>query len=393
MKLFEIGTGYTPIPAKMGAATEIVVEELTKAALNVGQNVTLLDIQSDSRTEKTLPIIEVPMPKIFRRTDVHLGLMHKLKRIVYSISLTRILRRMLKKETGEVVLHFHNQYNLYFFLKLIGKKQKEKVKIAYTVHSYIWPGEWEAIQDTIKRRYFQEVYCVQNADYVLVLNDKTAEHFEERLQVQKEKIHRINNGVNTDTYSVLSAELVKKFKEEKGLLGKKIIFQAGSVCDRKNQLGAVRLLASYLKEHNEVVYMYAGGLIDEAYQKAIETFADNQDISSQVIYAGELSPGDELNKYYNAAHVTIFPSKIESFGLVIIESIAAGTAVLLKEKPLFPLTEGYAVLSEKENDGEIWRLLDSLLKKEKKEEIRREVVELYSWNTIGKQYFDIFSGR
>ena len=31
MKIYEIGTGYTSIPAKMGAATEIVVEELTKS--------------------------------------------------------------------------------------------------------------------------------------------------------------------------------------------------------------------------------------------------------------------------------------------------------------------------------------------------------------------------
>ena len=28
MKIYEIGTGYTPIPARMGAATEIVVEEV-----------------------------------------------------------------------------------------------------------------------------------------------------------------------------------------------------------------------------------------------------------------------------------------------------------------------------------------------------------------------------
>ena len=30
MKIIEVGTGYTSIPAKMGAATEIVVEEISK---------------------------------------------------------------------------------------------------------------------------------------------------------------------------------------------------------------------------------------------------------------------------------------------------------------------------------------------------------------------------
>ena len=31
MKIIEVGTGYTSIPANMGAATEIVVEELVKS--------------------------------------------------------------------------------------------------------------------------------------------------------------------------------------------------------------------------------------------------------------------------------------------------------------------------------------------------------------------------
>ena len=39
MKVYEIGTGYTPIPANIGAATEIVVEELTKSMMKKGIDV------------------------------------------------------------------------------------------------------------------------------------------------------------------------------------------------------------------------------------------------------------------------------------------------------------------------------------------------------------------
>ena len=48
MKVFEIGTGYTPIPATMGAATEIVVEELTKSFMKKGYDVCIVDIKSDN---------------------------------------------------------------------------------------------------------------------------------------------------------------------------------------------------------------------------------------------------------------------------------------------------------------------------------------------------------
>ena len=56
MKIYEIGTGYTPIPACMGAATEIVVEELTKSLMKNKYDVEILDISTKKRVQNTLPI-------------------------------------------------------------------------------------------------------------------------------------------------------------------------------------------------------------------------------------------------------------------------------------------------------------------------------------------------
>ena len=118
MKIYEIGTGYTPIPAQMGAATEIVVEELVKAFRRNGADVELLDIQAADRKENDLPIREIPVPDCFTGTDVKLGIMHKLKRVAYSVALAWELRKILKKTVQPVLLHFHNQYNLFFFLRI-----------------------------------------------------------------------------------------------------------------------------------------------------------------------------------------------------------------------------------------------------------------------------------
>ena len=163
MKIYEIGTGYTPIPAQMGAATEIVVEELVRSFRKSGADITLLDIQAKDRPETDLPIEEVKVPGCFTDTDVKLGIMHKLKRVVYSVALAGKLKKILKAATEPVVLHFHNQYNLFFFYKLTPKSLCDKAKIAYTVHSYIWPAEWDEIKDTVQKRYFHIVlflkYC------------------------------------------------------------------------------------------------------------------------------------------------------------------------------------------------------------------------------------------
>lgn len=390
MNIYEIGTGYTSIPARMGAATEIVVEELTKSLIKIGEDVQLIDIEDSNRVPNNLPITEVPMPSKFLGTDVGLGVMHKLKRIVYSISLTKKLHQIIKDSDEETILHFHNQYNMYFFLRLTERSLRKRVKIVYTVHSYIWPGKWSEIKDTIKKRYFQEVSCVKKADYVLVLNTKTAENLVKHLGVDKKRIHKIINGVNTEVYYPLSKESIIEFKNSIGIEDKKIIFQVGSVCERKNQLGTVKMLVTYLKNNSDVVYMYAGGVIDEEYKKEIDIYAKRENISAQVKYVGELCPGEELNHYYNAAKLTVFPSKIESFGLVIIESISSGTPVLLSENPLFDLKNGYETFN---SEAEFVNLVDRYMNGEKDSmDARTEVIKKYSWDKVAENHIKVIRG-
>lgn len=389
MKIYEIGTGYTPIPAQMGAATEIVVEELVKAFQQQGEDVQLIDIQAKHRAPNRLPITEVKVPSVFTDTDVKLGVMHKLKRVIYSIALAGKLRKILRCSKEKVLLHFHNQYNMFFYLKLVSPKLRQKAHTAYTVHSYIWPADWDEIKDTVRKRYFQEISCVQNADTVLVLNDRTAAHFVEHLGVAPEKIHKIDNGVNTDIYHVQTADEQEAFRECLGLSGKRIIFQVGSVCDRKNQLGAVEMLAEYMKNHPDVVYLYAGGVIDPAYQTQITEFAAENGLADRIRYVGELSPGAELNRYYNAAALTVFPSKLESFGLVIIESLSTGTPVILAGKPLFPLEHGCHVYG---TEAEFFQLVDELLnRKDYARAAREEVVAQYSWEKVARDHKAIWA--
>ena len=386
MKIYEIGTGYTPIPAQMGAATEIVVEELTRSFIKNGVDATIIDIKAQKRTECELPIVEVGVPKAFTKTDVSLGIMHKLKRVCYSISLAKKLKKILKETDEKVVLHFHNQYNLFFFLKLTSKKLREKATIAYTVHSYIWGTEWEKIEQTVKKKYFQEVFCVQNSDVVFVLNDITIDHFVNKLGVDKNKIVKTINGVNVDRYSPVS--VADDFYKKLGLENKKLIFQVGSVCDRKNQLGTIKMLSKYLQEHKDVVFGYAGGIIDSEYQNSIETLAKEKNISEQVKYFGELSPGEELNKYYNAACCSVFTSTLESFGLVIIEAISAGTPVIISNNLMFDLNKGFYMYNDEE---EFLRILNKILEGGKKEFAdRSEVVEKYSWDAVAKEQFELF---
>ncbi len=388
MKIYEIGTGYTPIPAQMGAATEIVVEELTRFFLKIKEDATIIDIKAQNRVKTDLPICEVNVPAVFTKTDISLGIMHKLKRVVYSVCLARKLKDILKQTKEKVVLHFHNQYNLFFFLKLTPKKLLKNATIAYTVHSYIWGTEWEKIEATVKRKYFQEIFCVKNADKVLVLNDITTDHFVNRLGVEKNKIIKVQNGVNTEKYSPLPAAEVDNFKRQINCKNKRIIFQVGSVCERKNQLGTVKMLSGFLKANPDVVFFYAGGIIDAEYQNSIMEFAKETGIENQIKYVGELAPGEELNRYYNAAACSVFTSNLESFGLVIIESIAASTPVIVGNNLMFSLGGGYSIYN---NEKEFVSLVETALGANKINQNCSEYACEYSWEQVAKQHSKIFS--
>jgi len=328
MKIYEIGTGYTPIPARMGAATEIVVEELTKSFLKKGIPVEIIDIAAQSRAENTLPIREVRVPSCFSGTDVKLGLLHKLKRVVYSVCLTATLRKLLKKETERVVLHFHNQYNLFFFLKLTSRKLRRKAVIAYTNHSGIWRQDWSVIEETIRKRYFQEAECMRRADIVFLLNKETKENVVTHLGVPEDRLVLIGNGVNTDVYHPLTEDQKQIAREKWDLQDRRVILQVGSVYENKGQLRTVEYLLPLLKKHPDLVFVYAGGIVDEEYQQKVLSYAAHQGLEKQVRYLGMVSPGRELNELYNTAHLTILNSNYEGFSLVSIESCAAGIPVL-----------------------------------------------------------------
>ena len=392
MKIYEIGTGYTPIPAQISAATEIVVAELTKAFVKQNIPVEIIDIATEKRAETDLPILEVPVPRVFSGTDVHLGIMHKLKRVVYSIALAGILKRLLKQTQEKIVLHFHNQYNMFFFLKLVPKKLRNRCLIAYTNHSGVWRLPWEEIAETIRSRYFQEAECMKQADLVFVLNEETKRNAVEHLGVAQARVVVINNGVNTDIYCPLTADERESAKEKFGLQNRQVILQVGSVYENKGQLRSAEYLMPLLKENKDLVYAYVGGIVDEEYQQQVKTFAEENGLVEQVRYLGMVSPGKELNELYNTAVATILPSRYEAFGLVAIEALSAGIPVLVDRSSPIRFGPGCVCFDAANVTKSVEQLLDGD-GEQLRADARSSAVNHYSWDKIAADYLTGFAQK
>lgn len=398
MKIFEIGTGYTSIPARMGAATEIVVAELTTSMQKLGEDVTIVDIKDKNRMPIRLPITEAYMPQFFSSTDIKLGIVHKLKRVLYSVSLTHKLHTLIRRNRGkQIMLHFHNQYNLFFFLKLTPKLMLKNVNIGYTVHSYIWFGKWEEVKDSIAKRYFQEVYCCRHADKVFVLNEIVAHMLTEHYDVPTERIIPVINGVNVDVYNDKAADkfAVDSLRDKYGLIGKRVVLQVGSVCDRKNQLGTFKLLLPMMKCQNDIAFIYAGGIIDTEYAANIQQLAELEGVKDRVLYMGEVVPGKQLNELYALADVAFMNSKSEAFALVIAEALAARKPIFICDTIMRSLffwgeKEGEGIIRVKDSfEADFERLFtDKAYYKEMQERGRNFIVNEYSWDIAARIYID-----
>ena len=350
MKYYEIATGYTSIPAKIGAATEKDVEGQTKSMLKMGYDVVIVDINDSDRADTNLPITEVYMPQFFNSAKVvSLGIVHKVKRVLYSISLTHKLHNIIRKSKEPIYLHFHNQYNMFFFMKLTSKSLLKNVTIGYTVHSYIWYGKYENIKETIKKRYFQEVFCCQKADRLFVLNDVVTKMLVDNYSIDPTKIRKIFNGVDTDVYdeTTVSDKEIEDTKAKYGLQGKTVVFQVGSICPRKNQLLSLQMMLPIMEKNKNLAFAYAGGIIDAEYAASIQNLAKKSGMKDRIVYCGEVPPGAELNKHYVMARFTMFNSSAEAYGLVITESLSASRPIFVNEH----LIESISYWKENEGEG------------------------------------------
>ncbi len=389
MKIYEIGTGYTPIPAQVPAATESVVEDLTKAFLAAKQPVEILDVSTAQRAAHNLPITEVKVPTFITKADVSLGIVHKVKRVTYSIALARKLKRILQNEPEKVVLHFHNQYNLFFFLKLVPVSLRAKALIAYTNHNGLWSLPWEECEAILHKRYFQEITAMEQADIIFVLNHRMKENVVQYLRIPAHRVIQINNGVNTDIYRPLSQDLVEQLRIDYALSGKTVILQVGSVNENKGQARSLRLLAPLLKQDPNMVFAYAGAVVSEEYQQEVLHTAEELGVQAQVKYLGTAKPGKEMNCLYNIATVTIFSSRYESFGLVCIESMAAGVPVILCTETLLDFGSGCIKLGPIPPHNQLENFLsseDDFLRA--KADARKNVLENYTWQNIAQHYLN-----
>lgn len=146
-----------------------------------------------------------------------------------------------------------------------------------------------------------------------------------------------------------------------------------------------------VKDYHDLKLMIVGdGDLKDYYMKLSRIYK----IEKSVIFVGKIVVFEELTKYYEASDIVVYPSKTsESFGMVIIEAMAAEKPVIANNVPGVRSVIDNGVngfLTEPKNveemNSRIKLLLDNKnLRIKMGHNGRKKVEKMYSWNKIVKK--------
>lgn len=199
----------------------------------------------------------------------------------------------IEKSDQYEIIHSHNYRRDAYFTNF------SKTPLVFTIHNSTDEDEKDYLLSRLFKKYSREAYFIGISDSHIKLAAKDFNFF-----------GKVYNGINLGNFQF----------SEKG--GDDILF-IGRIMKRKGPDIAIKVAESVKKK---IVFCGRQDYINgEEFYRKIKEIMDN---SKYVNFVGPV-PFNHASDYYKKAKLLIFPlRKPESFGLVMIESMACGTPVV-----------------------------------------------------------------
>lgn len=187
-------------------------------------------------------------------------------------------------------------------------------------------GKFEGASSTsVRAKALLERVVYRRANHCIVLSGSFRDILHEHYGVPLERIHQIPGGVNADQYDT---GLTRKEARERleWPQDRPIIFTARRLVRRVGLEGLISAMSEVRRRVPEALLSIAGkGALAGKLKEQITSLS----LKDNVRLLGFV-PDEDLPTAYRAADLSIMPTvALEGFGLVAVESLAAGTPVLV----------------------------------------------------------------
>jgi 1,2-diacylglycerol-3-alpha-glucose alpha-1,2-glucosyltransferase len=224
-----------------------------------------------------------------------------------------------------------------------------------------------------------------SADMVIAPTQFTKD-FLKGVGVTKE-IRVISNGVDLETFKY-NEEAAKVFRAKYGIREDEIVVYAvGQVVPRKG----VYVFLDMAKKFPQCKFIWVGNRKWGLFQKdhlEMESLISNP--PPNVIFTGFV---DDIIGAHSAGDIFFFPSYYENQGIVILEAAACGSAILLRDIPVYKgwLEHNKNCLLGKD-DAEFEKYISELIKeREMFSEEAQKMVQDHDLKKIGRQMTDVYN--
>jgi glycosyltransferase involved in cell wall biosynthesis len=165
-------------------------------------------------------------------------------------------------------------------------------------------------------------FALRNVDAAIAVSPPVVEQLKRTFSAQK--IHLIPNGISMD-YAALSTT---DFRAEHGIPSDvPLIVTLGELKPLKGQRDLVLAANEVVKTHPEAYFVIAGkdNTVDKRFRRELRRLVRVLGMEGQFLFLDWL---DDIRPLLKAADLFVSPSHSESFGLAILEAMAAGVPVI-----------------------------------------------------------------
>ena len=166
---------------------------------------------------------------------------------------------------------------------------------------------------------------LEKANAVLTCNKREAELLREKFPAKRIIVQA--HGVPAADYARDQRKAARDAFPQ--IVGRQVLLIVGRLDPVKNQKWVVEQAPKIFAKFPNALLVLAGSCTDAAYGDDLRQTICQNGLTDRVLLTGGLPPGDpRLIGLFQSAEVVLLPSISETFGLVILEAWAAGTAVI-----------------------------------------------------------------
>lgn len=289
------------------------------------------------------------------------------------------------------IFHAHDWLSLDSAREL---KYEYQLPMVATVHATEW-GRNNGIHTDLSRYiHEQEYWLTYEAWRVIVCSEFMRKEVDQYFSCPHDKVDVVFNGVDATKFQFEASEEEKtSWRARLAQPNEKIVLYVGRFVREKGIHVLLNAASAVLAQEPNTKFVIVGG----GNRENLERFVRWVGLEDRVLFTGFMS-GRALHQLYRCADVAVFPSLYEPFGIVALEGMAAGAAVVssdaggLKEVVLHDKTGTTTFAGD---PGSLaWGILRVLRDTDRAATLKaaalRRLETEFHWQTIAQQTLSIY---